>query len=80
MLARIVFREPLSGPVEVRMVVYPMAARKMDIDNVLKATLDAMTGIVWADDSQVWKLTIERSEETRKDGGLCLYIETTDNG
>ena len=34
----------------------PMAA-KPDIDNLLKALLDGLTGVVWADDRQVYQLT-----------------------
>lgn len=33
---------------------------KLDIDNVAKACLDALTGVIWHDDSQVWKLVLER--------------------
>ena len=34
----------------------PMAA-KPDIDNLLKALLDGLTGVLWADDRQVYQLT-----------------------
>ena len=33
---------------------------KPDAENVAKAVLDALTGICWRDDSQVWSLEIEK--------------------
>ena len=34
--------------------------KKPDIDNLCKAVLDAMNGIIYKDDSQVWKLTASK--------------------
>jgi len=69
-------RPPLSGPVEVRLLVVvrpplrlqPAAgatrswcARKPDVDNVAKGVLDALTdGGAWADDAQVCALVVHR--------------------
>ncbi len=36
-------------------------ARRYDADNVAKACLDALTGIVWRDDRQVVQLKIEKT-------------------
>lgn len=34
--------------------------RKCDIDNFNKLVLDSLTGIVYADDSQIWELKLEK--------------------
>ena len=52
-----------SGPLLVSIAAYPPDRRARDIDNVLKAALDAITHSgLWRDDSQVASLSIERRE------------------
>lgn len=36
--------------------------RSIDLDNALKVTIDALKGIAYEDDRQVWKLSAERME------------------
>ena len=63
---------PLDGPVYVKAeFVFPRPASrrrkatenrrlehvtKPDIDNLIKSTLDALTGLAWRDDKQVWSV------------------------
>jgi len=59
-------QKPIEGKVAV-LVVYQVKSRgRWDIDNRLKALLDALTGAgIWDDDRQIWHLT-EQIEVTGK--------------
>jgi Holliday junction resolvase RusA-like endonuclease len=52
--------KPISENVYVNIRLYFGTKRKADIDNFNKLLLDSMTGIVWIDDSQIQKMTIEK--------------------
>lgn len=66
--------EPLTGRLDVALVVCMPDKRKRDIDNLIKPTLDALTKAgVWLDDSQIDKLSIERGE-MRNGGQLIVCI------
>jgi crossover junction endodeoxyribonuclease RusA len=50
---------PLTGPLSVQIEAWAPDRRKRDLDNILKATLDALTHAgAMGDDSQVWDLRI----------------------
>jgi hypothetical protein len=54
-------------------------ANKRDIDKLARSVLDALTGIVWADDEQVDQLTVKkwivgRSMEARTNPGLVASV------
>jgi Holliday junction resolvase RusA-like endonuclease len=53
--------KPLVGDIEVSITLYFGTKRKADLDNFNKLSLDALTGIVWEDDSQIAELTLKRS-------------------
>jgi crossover junction endodeoxyribonuclease RusA len=38
--------------------------RSIDLDNALKVTIDALKGIAYEDDKQVWRINAERMEPT----------------
>lgn len=64
----------------VRLEVLPRAIKDgsaskvcIDLDNSIKATLDAMNGVAWLDDKQVRKLEASYGEPM-KDGGLLVEI------
>jgi len=57
--------KPITEPVSVEITLYPPSKRRRDLDNFLKAPLDALTHAgIWKDDSQVKKMTIQWGELT----------------
>lgn len=51
--------------------------RSIDLDNALKVTIDALKGIAYVDDAQVWKITAERAEPDGR-ARLVVCIEPID--
>ena len=47
---------------------------KPDIDNVVKAALDAMNGVVYADDKQVFELSITKQYTERSEGYFEVVV------
>ena len=55
--------QPVFGPLNVQVDVYPPDHRRRDIDNVQKALLDALQhGRAYDDDSQILQLAITKHE------------------
>lgn len=67
-------RSPFQGPVELRIRLVPKNGICMDLDNALKVSIDALKGIVYVDDSQVRKITAERTAPNGV-GGLIVEVE-----
>ena len=63
-----------SQPIEISIILFPRDKRLLDIDNCCKAILDSMNGLMYDDDQQVWKLTVERGEKI-KGGGCQITIK-----
>lgn len=64
----------LAGRLAVSLVACPPDRRARDLDNILKATLDALTHAgVWNDDSQIDLLTVQRGQVV-KGGGVQVTI------
>ena len=60
--------QPMTGPLFVRVDVYPPDRRRRDLDNVQKSLFDALEhGGAYGDDSQIVKIALEKHEPT--DGG-----------
>lgn len=54
--------------------------RSIDLDNALKVTIDALKGIAYADDRQIWRLTAERMEpdgEARAVVGVAPIVQAS---
>jgi Holliday junction resolvase RusA-like endonuclease len=64
MIAMVQGVTPLVGPVAVFLDVY-RPRRRGDLDNILKATLDALNGIAYRDDEQVEQITAVRYDDKR---------------
>lgn len=63
----------LEGRLQVEMIVHPADKRVQDIDNRIKAALDAMRHAgVYIDDSQIDRLFVSRGEIIK--GGKCLVV------
>ncbi|TAK84323.1 MAG: RusA family crossover junction endodeoxyribonuclease [Betaproteobacteria bacterium] len=67
-------RSPLTGAIELRFRLVPASRVCMDLDNALKVSIDALKGIVFDDDSQVYKIVAERSDPDPV-GGARLEVE-----
>lgn len=83
--------EPVRGPVELRMVIEIPAPKgdpfrvwkvsKPDTENRIKGPADALTGIVWVDDSQVVALRVyEVYGDTDRITMQALLLDTEDKG
>lgn len=65
---------PLGGDVALR-ALWVRSRRSGDVDNRLKAMLDALKGVAYGDDAQVARLTIERTDEFPAAPGLYVLVE-----
>ena len=55
--------QPLAGPLDVEVGVFPPDRRRRDLDNCLKSLIDAIQhGGAYEDDSQIVRLVIEKRE------------------
>jgi crossover junction endodeoxyribonuclease RusA len=55
-------RTPVENLIELHITLIPKNRVCMDLDNALKVTIDALKGIAYVDDSQVYRIVAERSE------------------
>ena len=59
-VGRLYVPEPQDGYWEVTLVFYRKSGRKVDIDNLSKAVLDGLNGVIWMDDRQIVRLTLSK--------------------
>jgi len=63
-IARAAGVEPATGNVAVTLRVYRQAKRG-DLDNSIKVSLDSLIGVAYADDSQIVRIVAERYDDKR---------------
>ena len=60
--------KPLKGKLKANILFQLYSFReKVDLDNMLKLTMDSMTGIVFEDDSQVYRIETEKQIGMKRD-------------
>lgn len=66
---------PFPSPMQVKVTLFwYREAKRGDLDNRAKATLDVLNGILWDDDGQVVEIHLYRREDP-KAGRIVLSIE-----
>lgn len=65
----------LSGYLSATMIFRLGNKRRVDLDNLSKAVLDAMNGIVYEDDTIVCKLKLYKMVVKKKDAGVSVVID-----
>lgn len=55
-------RSPLAGTLELHVRLIPENRVCMDLDNALKVVIDALKGIVYEDDGQIYRIVAERGD------------------
>lgn len=69
-------REPFTCPVSVTLTFFLPTRRRVDADNLSKAVLDSLNGIVFVDDNQVAKLTIYKLHATPPGVGVVVEAQS----
>jgi Holliday junction resolvase RusA-like endonuclease len=71
--------EPLQGPVSLTVAVEVTGCARGDADNYAGAVMDALNGLVYADDKQVKALTVLIREHGPTDMVTILISDIADN-
>ena len=66
-------KNPLAGCVQLHIRLVPKNGVCMDLDNALKVVIDALKGIVYCDDAQVYRIDAHRAEPDTR--GARLEVE-----
>jgi len=62
-------------PLSLNIIINPSSNRRWDLDNRLKCVFDALTHAnVWEDDSLIYKMTVEKGEVIKDNGGIMIEI------
>jgi len=66
--------KPITGPVRVQVLAHPPNRRRRDIDNLLKITLDSLSGYAFEDDHQIDAIEITRGILDRPSGNIEVTV------
>ena len=66
--------KPLDEELQIVVDIYFGTKRRADWDNFHKLSMDAMTGIVWEDDSQIQKATVTKHYD-KKNPRIEMLVE-----
>ena len=71
-------KKPLEGKLKVDFLFQLYSFReKVDLDNMLKLTMDSMTGIVFKDDSQAYEINAKKQIGMKRDE-IHIFISEID--
>lgn len=71
---------PLKSKLRMSIVFYMNNAGKRDVGNYQKSILDALQGVIYANDNEVWKLELEKKRATEEGEGMVITVEEIKNG
>lgn len=66
---------PIEDQLSVSILIFFGTKRKADWDNFHKLSMDALTGIVWEDDSQIMRAEVEKLYD-KSDPRLEILVES----
>ena len=72
--------KPLKGNVWVSLFFYFKSKVHTDICNLPKSICDAMTGILWENDRQVWLALVRPYYDKNKQEGFSMMVVKVNNG
>ena len=67
-----------AGKLKISAPMYP--AKRPDIEKLARSTNDALTGLVWKDDSQIVRLTLQKIYGERSGAQITIEKRETQNG
>lgn len=76
LLASVAGLEPVSGPVSVSLIIRRPAKRR-DLDNHIKVTLDSLQGYLYENDGQIVELHARMQDDKRNPGVTVTCKEVT---
>jgi Holliday junction resolvase RusA-like endonuclease len=68
--------DPMCGSLTVQMIFFLKTARRTDLDNLSKAAMDGLNGVVWEDDQQNVRLILDKYICRAKQG---VFVQVSKN-